>query len=112
MTIEELGDILRDMCAQEWGGGKTVAMHLFGIQYRQEIEAVKKRERRAIPRIVEHAGLNPPNKGNIYGTEVSKGMALEPNVSLKQLYRPMTTKTGGGFRFRRFFGNPAAKTHK
>ena len=83
MTIEELGDILRDMREKEWGGGGVVAIHLFGIQYRQEIEAVRIREGRAIPRIVEHAGI-----GNSFATEVSKGMKLEPNVSLKQLYRP------------------------
>ena len=89
MTIEELGDILRDMREKEWGGGGVVAIHLFGIQYRQEIEAVRIREGRAIPRIVEHAGLNPPGFGHRWGAEVTKGMKLEPNVELKNPYRPL-----------------------
>ena len=81
MSIEELGNILRDMCKARWGGGKVVAIHLFGIQYRQEIEAVPGSG--VIPRIVEHSGI-----GRAYQTEVSKGIRLEPNVALKKQYRP------------------------
>ena len=60
MTIEELGNILRDMCKARWGGGKSVAIHLFGIQYRKDIEMVPGNG--VIPRIVEHSGIGRPIK--------------------------------------------------
>ena len=49
MNERELGKILREMYDKEWGGGKAVAVHLFGIQFHKEIDALG---RGAVQRIV------------------------------------------------------------
>ena len=83
MTIEELGDILRDMREEEWGGGLSVAPHLFGIQYRKDIEYIPGSTNQVVLAIVRHAGIRKS-----LADEVKKGMRLEPNVELKNPYRP------------------------
>lgn len=74
MSEEELARILRRRYKSAKCKEITLQVHLFGIEYGDEI----RKSRYKISRIVELSGLD---KG--FSAEVSKGVKLAPYVSLK-----------------------------
>ena len=78
MNERELGNILREMYDKQWGGGRVVAIHLFGIQFHNEIDALGGS---AAQRVVRESGITPS-----YHAEVSKGVKLGANVRLIRPY--------------------------
>ena len=76
MNAHELGNKLKEMYNTH-GMNKVAMIHLFGIIYADEIEALELK----VSEIVKLAEL--PES---YKTEVSKGLKLAPLVDAKQKY--------------------------
>lgn len=74
MSINELGQILREMYSNASHGNQVVNIHLFGIKYAFEIL----RNKYSVKEIVTASGINTS-----YATEVSKGIRLSEYVILK-----------------------------
>ena len=71
MQIERLGKLLADAVAKAAKGDIAVTIHLFGIQYANEIGS-------SANQVAIAAGISEK-----YGTELRKGMKLARYVTLK-----------------------------
>ena len=72
MKAHELARILKENYERPPSGKKTVEIHLFGIRHAAALTAVN------IDEVVALAGLSKN-----YATEIRKGIALAPFVSVK-----------------------------
>ncbi len=76
-TASELGNILADMYKNAQKKEQVTMIHLFGVQYHEEIQQVGIRE------VVEEAGIH-----STYRTELNKAIKLAKYVTPLQLYKP------------------------
>ncbi len=74
MTINELGDILSDMYQNASNGDSVVMIHLFGIQYAEQIKSLGV----SCETVARAAHIHPS-----YKTEISKGIKLSQYVNTK-----------------------------
>ncbi len=72
MTLDEAAQILREMYYNAPRGEQVAHIHLFGIEYADQLEGLTN------PEIVRQAGLN-----GSYHSEVAKGRRLSKYVSVK-----------------------------
>ena len=75
-TASELGGILADMYKNAPKKEQVTMIHLFGVQYHEEIQQVGIRE------VVEEAGIH-----STYRTELSKAIKLAKYVTPLQLHK-------------------------
>lgn len=71
LTVEELGQILRNMYDNASGGSKVSAIHMFGIKYGQLI----RENNYKTAEIIRVAGINES-----YNVEVSKGISIYKSI--------------------------------
>ena len=75
MEKEQLAGILRERYEKAKRNEASMAVHLFGIEYANEIQE----GRYPVSELVELAGI-----GKGYAAEVSKGMKLAPHVKITE----------------------------
>ncbi len=75
MTINKLGEILREMHSNAAPGDLAVTIHLFGVQYSTQIEDCGGTARD----VAKAAGI--PES---YGTEIRKGVRFAEYVTVKR----------------------------
>lgn len=73
MTVDKLGQKLKEMCHNAHKGEKVTMIYLFGITYHFEIKEV------GIKQIIEQSGLH-----NSYTTELSKAIKLAKYVHVNR----------------------------
>ncbi len=71
MQTEQLATLLKAACEQAPHGERVATMHLFGIQYADELKG-------RFHEVAELSGI-----GRSFGAELGKGAKLAPYVSLK-----------------------------
>lgn len=74
MTLQELGQKLKEMYFESKEGEAVVMIHLFGIRYASEI----RESGESMKAIAVAAGIQES-----YGTEISKGVKLSKFVNMK-----------------------------
>ena len=75
MSEEKLSILLRDRYEKAKRNDATLQIHLFGIEYANEI----RKSNYPVTKIVERAGI-----GKGYASELSKGMKLSEYVRIKK----------------------------
>lgn len=74
MTLQQLGQKLKEMYFESKEGEAVVMIHLFGIRYASEI----RESGESMKAIAVAAGIQES-----YGTEISKGVKLSKFVNMK-----------------------------
>ncbi len=70
MTVNELGQKLKDMYANASKGEQVTMIYLFGIKYHKQIQEV------GVKQVIEQSGIHPS-----YQTELSKAVKLSKYVT-------------------------------